>query len=619
MPSRSLPDDELTAAQHQQLVAQLDAFEQALRGGGRPRIEAYLERVDDALKRHLLFDLVRLEQELLGPGRRTTLEQYQRRFPDHEELLLSALREVRGSETTALDVTPGRVGVVRGTPPSLATETAELLHSRLRAVSLVLVVALGFFLLRMLVIQDTQLVWLRGAVFLTAAACMARLLGARSPSMAELRFVEGALIVANGTQTVALQVHGMRQAAAAGDSVLVNNTMLFAFATWIVANMAYGVFIPNDWRRAAALLIPAGAVPLVVTELLCAVNHDVLRMVEPLALHAAALLSFVASGASIFGTYTSHALRKQEFLARRFGQYRLKDLLGSGGMGEVYLAEHQLLKRPCAIKLIRPGFDTNADVVARFEREVQATARLSHWNTVEIFDYGRTEDGAFYYVMELLSGRSLQQLVERYGPMPPGRVVYLLAQVCDGLAEAHEAGLIHQDIKPANIFAARCGGLCDVAKLLDFGLVQESDGAGRSSRTAGGQRSITGTPRYMAPEQVRAKPSDARSDIYSLGACAYFLLTGEPVFRRATTAETLRAHTEDEVPPPTALREDIPADLEAVVLRCLAKSPGDRFQNVRELKAALLACRCACEWSAETSAAWWRDRRREVPTAGDSR
>ncbi|MEQ8785708.1 MAG: serine/threonine-protein kinase [Pirellulaceae bacterium] len=622
MPSPVPADDELTASQQQRIVDQLDAFEQELRGGGRPRIEAFLQRVDAALQRHLLFDLVRLEQELLGPGRRTTLEQYQRRFPQHQELLLAAVREVHGSETTAVDLSPGRVGMmhvgmVHGTPPSLESETAELLQTRLRAVSLVLVVALGFFLIRMLVIQDTQLVWLRSGVFLTALLCLARLVAARSPTLVELRTLEMLLIFANGSQSVALQVVGMLEGAAAGDAVLANNTMLFAFATWIAANMAYAVFIPNTWRRAALLLVPAAVVPLVVAEVLFLGDARIASMVDPRGIHAAALLTLIASGASIFGAYTSHALRKQAFLARRFGQYRLKRPLGSGGMGEVYLAEHQLLKRPCAIKLIRPGFDTNADVVARFEREVQATARLSHWNTVEIFDYGRTEDGAFYYVMELLSGKSLQQLVDRYGPMPPPRVVYLLAQVCDGLAEAHDAGLIHQDIKPANIFAAHCGGLHDVAKVLDFGLVHETTNEARSTKDSQSARRVTGTPRYMAPEQARAAPPDARTDIYSLGATAYFLLTGEPVFRRATTMETLRAHADDEPTPPSTHRADLPADVEAVVLRCLAKSPEARFADVRAMKEALLACECARQWNAETAAHWWRDRRREAPSTDD--
>ena len=175
---------------------------------------------------------------------------------------------------------------------------------------------------------------------------------------------------------------------------------------------------------------------------------------------------------SVYGTHMVGSLRREAFEARRLGQYRLLRLIGSGGMGDVYLAEHQLMKRPCAIKVIRPSKADDPQALARFEREVHATAQLSHWNSVEIFDYGRAEDGTFYYVMEYLPGLSLAQLVERYGPLPPARVVYLLAQVCDALAEAHAAGLIHRDIKPGNIFAAVRGGQYDVAKLLDFGLAK---------------------------------------------------------------------------------------------------------------------------------------------------
>ena len=202
-------------------------------------------------------------------------------------------------------------------------------------------------------------------------------------------------------------------------------------------------------------------------------------------------------------------------------------------MGEVFLAEHELLKRPCAVKLIRPEVVLRAGTIDRFEREVRINATLSHPNTVEIFDYGRTEDGTYYYVMEYLPGMSLADLVERHGPLPPGRAVYLLRQVALALQEAHEAGLIHRDIKPSNIFAARRGGMDDVAKLLDFGLVRPA--ATASSPRTSDEGQILGTPLYMSPEQAtNSRPLDARSDIYSLGAVAYYLLTGRPPFDEGT-------------------------------------------------------------------------------------
>src|SRR5271165_4009024 len=229
----------------------------------------------------------------------------------------------------------------------------------------------------------------------------------------------------------------------------------------------------------------------------------------------ALILAILAVG-SAYGARTIFRLRRQVAEARQLGQYRLKRRIGAGGTAEVYLAEHQLLKRPCAVKLIRPGDVTDPRAMQRLEREVRLTARLSHPNTVEVYDYGRTEDGTYYYVMEHLKGLSLHQLVNRHGPLPPGRVVYLLRQVCGALREAHAAGLIHRDVKPSNIFAARRGGMDDVAKLLDFGLVRPAAPDRASHVSAEGR--IFGTPLFMSPEQAMGvRELDERTDIYSLG------------------------------------------------------------------------------------------------------
>jgi eukaryotic-like serine/threonine-protein kinase len=275
-------------------------------------------------------------------------------------------------------------------------------------------------------------------------------------------------------------------------------------------------------------------------------------------------------------------------------------------MGEVFLAEHELLKRPCAVKLIRPEVVFQAATIDRFEREVRINATLSHPNTVEIFDYGRTEDGTYYYVMEYLPGMSLEDVVERYGPLPPGRAVYLLRQVALALQEAHEAGLIHRDIKPSNIFAARRGGMDDVAKLLDFGLVRRA--ATASSARTSDDWQILGTPLYMSPEQAtNSRPLDVRSDIYSLGAVAYFLLTGKPPFNAATAIEAIAAHARDPVVPPSQIRDQVPADLDAVVLRCLAKDPTERFPDAESLENALGRCLCASSWNKALARRWWND------------
>ncbi len=294
----------------------------------------------------------------------------------------------------------------------------------------------------------------------------------------------------------------------------------------------------------------------------------------------------------------------------QIGPYRLKEKLGAGGMGEIYEAEHRLLKRPCAIKFVIPENHADPAALARFEQEVLATASLTHWNTVEVFDFGHTDDGTFYYVMELLPGLSLAELIDGHGPMTPGRVVHLLRQVCDALREAHSIGLIHRDIKPANIFAAKRGGVFDVAKLMDFGLVKcgaegESSAEGANARPAAG-RSFSGSPLFMSPEQATDYEAvDGRTDIYSLGAVAYYLLTGEPPFTGDSPMEVIAAHAHARVVRPSRLEPAIDDDLEWIVLRCLAKDPDDRFSDVEHLQQALDDCDCAGRWSQQEAAIWW--------------
>jgi serine/threonine-protein kinase len=274
-------------------------------------------------------------------------------------------------------------------------------------------------------------------------------------------------------------------------------------------------------------------------------------------------------------------------------------------MGEVYLAEHLLLKRPCAVKLIRPEKAGDPRALARFEREVRETARLTHWNTIEIFDYGRTDDGTFYYVMEYLPGMNLEQLLEMHGPLPPERVIYLLGQVCDALAEAHSKGMVHRDIKPANIFAAHRGGVYDVAKLLDFGLVKASASANAEDIRVTQDGMVAGSPLYMSPEQALGDTPDERSDIYALGLVAYTLLTGHPPFEDEKPIKILLAHAHENPKPPRELNPAIPLDLEDVVLKCLTKDPAQRYQNVGELRQALEDCDAAGLWNRDLAETWW--------------
>ncbi|MCP4549336.1 MAG: serine/threonine protein kinase, partial [bacterium] len=321
-------------------------------------------------------------------------------------------------------------------------------------------------------------------------------------------------------------------------------------------------------------------------------------------------LPLVAAVVATYGTHIINSARREAFKAKQLGQYRLMERLGGGGMGVVYEAEHVLLKRPCAIKLIKPENEADATAIAHFEKEVKITAKLTHWNTVEIYDYGHTDDGTFYYVMELLPGMSLEELVRDHGPLPPERVVHLMRQVCGALQEAHDVGLIHRDIKPANIFAAHRGGVHDVAKLLDFGLVKDAVDRPESRGKMARQGSFSGTPLYMSPEQASAYDEvDGRADLYSLGAVAYHLLTGQPPFSGSNVVELLTAHARSEVAAPSTLNADVPKDVDEVVLKCLAKDSSERFTNASAFERALAECACADQWTTERANEWWKSQK----------
>ena len=376
-------------------------------------------------------------------------------------------------------------------------------------------------------------------------------------------------------------------------------SMLF----WFIAIANYGVLVPDDWRHVLAAVAGLALISL-ATIVAAGVVNPVVRAHWPLLLIWSVLQLSMAVATATNASFQITALRREASEARRLGQYQLKERLGAGGMGEVYLAEHRLLKRPCAVKLIHPERAGDAAALRRFEREVRATAQLTHPNTVEIYDYGHAEDGTFYYVMEYLPGLDLDDLVTRYGPVPPARAVHFLRQLCGALQEAHAAGLVHRDIKPGNVLVCRHGGRHDVAKLLDFGLVQASGARGDDPSRLTAKGTVVGTPAYMAPEQARgAEAADARSDLYSLGALGYFLLAGRPPFQRGTTLDVMLAHVQEPVPP----LANAPADLEAALRRCLAKAPADRFPNAGSLDEALAGCACAGEWTEARARAWWQE------------
>ena len=315
---------------------------------------------------------------------------------------------------------------------------------------------------------------------------------------------------------------------------------------------------------------------------------------------------------SVVTSYVIYGLRERVKEAMRLGQYTLGEKLGSGGMGEVYKASHALLKRPAAVKLLPPE-RVGVPALHRFEREVQITSQLTHPNTVAIFDYGHTDSGIFYYAMEYLDGIDLDRLVRVHGPQPPARVVHVLHQVCGALDEAHQMGVIHRDVKPANVILCRRGGSYDVAKVVDFGLVKDLQADEPVELT--GANTIAGTPLYLSPEAITSVDGvGPASDLYALGAVGYFLLTGKPPFE-GNLIEVCGHHLHTKPARPSArLGRSLPADLEAVLLRCLEKDPAGRYASARDLADALAGCADAGAWTQEHAQSWWREHGAAAPT-----
>jgi hypothetical protein len=372
----------------------------------------------------------------------------------------------------------------------------------------------------------------------------------------------------------------------------VGRYLLAGALLWSLIILSYGTLIPNTWRRCLAVVGTIAASPLV---LIAVYAFWLWPLPGTIALEVLLVQAFylsVAVAIAVFATSRIENLREQAAEARRLGQYILRERIGKGGMGEVYRAEHVLLRRPCALKLIRPERAGDPKHLDRFEREVQVTATLTHPNTVQIYDYGHAADGTFYYVMEYLPGPNLEQLVKRDGPLSPARTVRLLRQLCGALHEAHSAGLVHRDIKPSNIIVCERGGQADVAKLLDFGLVALPDAATGSELTELNQ--VLGTPQFMSAEQAAGQPSiDARSDLYSLGVTAHYMLTGRSPFERSTPNLVIAAQLRDVVPSLSVLRHDVPDDLSRAIARCLEKDPSHRFPSAAALERALADCQSA--------------------------
>jgi serine/threonine-protein kinase len=374
--------------------------------------------------------------------------------------------------------------------------------------------------------------------------------------------------------------------------------------------LMFAALVPvSPWKLLVAGLVAASMDPLgmIVTQLQGIHHygpiHNSFMMHYP---------SYLLLGVAVVISHVVTRLGRQVAKERELGSYRLGELLGRGGMGEVYKASHRMLARPAAIKLIHPEMLAAQDrksaglAVARFRREAEAAAQLRSPHTVELYDFGETEDGTLYFVMELLEGMDLETLVRKEGPLPQERVIHILQQVCESLEEAHVNGLVHRDIKPANIHVGRLGLRHDFAKVLDFGLVKSILPAAGEDSMATAAGLTPGTPAYMAPELALGEHVDGRADLYALGCVAYFLLTGQLVFEAGSGLQMIAKHIQETPAPPSQRSElEIAPELDRTVLACLAKRPEDRPQSAAELDRMLAEVELE-PWSEEAATRWWR-------------
>ena len=454
--------------------------------------------------------------------------------------------------------------------------------------------------------------WLlaRGLVLVIMAAATALIVTRTRWRLRQLRVVEAVVFVTLSlylaARTYAVGTADLGAAAAAWTSTLTSVGLLM---------IAYGVFVLNPLVRAVVGVVLIGAAPVASALFMRASDPDFRAAFDAAAagrLFETALMLGASAAVAIFAAFLTFTLFNFAFDQRKRTFYDLEERIGRGGMGEVWRGRHQTLARPTAIKLIREdrikgvGTDHARRVLLRFEREAKATAALRSPHTIEVYDFGVTADGHFFYAMEFLDGLDLQSLVERFGPVPAERVVHLLIQACDSLADAHDNGMIHRDIKPANLFLCRLGPSRDHIKLLDFGLVQHDQPVTQSGRLTE-EGTTAGTPAYMAPETlVKENGVDNRSDIYALGCVAYWLVAGKLVFETDSGVAQIVEHVKTVPEPPSARTElPIPSRLEAIVMKCLEKDPADRFQDAREMAAALHKVPLTEPWDARRADEWW--------------
>ncbi len=514
---------------------------------------------------------------------------------DHQE------PEFVGAQPSPLELDPNLV------MKDVWEENRQILRRRLLVITVVMGILVACSLVRLF--TYSYLGWGYGGrilVLLGIIGCGVALYRNHEMSIKGLRAIEFLVLLLIGMLVAVIEVRLLLALAAEPDVPTLISVHNWGYFVWSIIITVYGVFMPNSWQRAAAITLPLALMPHLITGFAAWLDPQVTVLLQQDDYGIPIPAPLLSACIAIYAAHLIHGARLSAFHARRLAQYRLIRLIGQGSMGQVYEAEHLMMKRSCAIKIIQPERMSDSDSFQRFEREVRATAHLTHPHTIEIFDYGQTRDGVFFYAMELLPGLNLGDLVLASGPLSPARAVHFLVQACGALQEAHRAGLIHRDIKPANIFASQRGGIHDYTKLLDFGLVQANNLDVR--RAESNRNLIAGTPDYMSPEQITApRDLDARSDIYSLGAVAYFLLTGRPPFVADTPLEVLLAHLNDQITPLATINAAIPADLESIILRCLAKDVEQRVPSAQCLINELKDCESIDPWTQEDAKRWWQE------------
>ncbi|BBM87237.1 serine/threonine protein kinase [Candidatus Uabimicrobium amorphum] len=484
------------------------------------------------------------------------------------------------------------------TPVNNSILDKDLLQKRLKAVSFVMFFGVAIFYIRGLYAQDQPMG--QQLVTLCLLAVSTGVLMIRPFSLRFLRMMEVFVFGSMVLLLIAKYFSVIIAMGNKGDFAAVTLNQVYLCSGLVNIIVVYGLFLPNNWRR-TLVFVAVTASGYFVTAIWVNFSHNSLDLVNLWT------VTYFLFGAiiSCSGSYVIYSLRKEVLDAKNVGRYKLIDKLASGGMGEVWHAEHQMLARPAAVKLVRPDVnETSEDAVVRFEREAEAIAKLDSPHTVQIYDFGITNSGDFYYAMELLKGLDLDDFVDKYGHFPIARGVYVLQQICKSLMEAHNKGLVHRDIKPGNIFLSRRGCEYDFVKVLDFGMVKRDWDSQKITQ----ENVINGTPTFIAPEMIHREKGDidARTDIYLLGCVAYWIFTGRFVFFKDNILATVLAHASSEPKRICEFIEDFPEELDDLVMRCLEKEPENRPASVKDVYVGLEKLGYAREWNQVLAEEWWR-------------